>query len=164
MHWIEESRRIAFEHGEQGRAKERAASSEWNEITPDLDRAIPKEIRLRAVAIGNELIFSYDDALIVTGIATEKEIAVLGFDSGEVLEDGFQIMDYSGYEANVPLANGWKAYIEAMNIEAGRWVREHPLGKNHGYILTSASQREFDGVKRQEMKPTCRSARKWQRS
>jgi hypothetical protein len=148
MHWIEESRRIAFEHGEQVRAKERAASSEWNEITADLDRAIPEEIRLRAIAIGNELILSYDDALTAIGIASEREIAVLGFDSGEVLEDGFQVLGYTGYDSNVFFTGDWRAYVEAMNLEAGRWIREHRQGKNHGYILTSASKREFNGLKR----------------
>jgi hypothetical protein len=157
MHWIEESRRIAFEHREQGRAKERAASSEWNEITADLDRAIPEELRLRAVAIGNELILSYDDALTAIGIATEQGIAVLGFDSGEVLEDGFQVLDWTGYDVNVPFTGDWKAYVGAMNAEAERWIKEHRLDKNHGYILSSTSQREFDELQRWDMKQVFRS-------
>ena len=157
MHWIEESRRIAFEHGEQARAKERAASSEWNEVTADLDRVIPEEIRLRAVAIGNELILSYDDALTAIGVATEQEIAVLGFDSGEVLEDGFQVLDYTGYDINVPFTGDWKAYVGAMNVEAESWIKEHRLDKNHGYILSSTSQREFDELQRWDMKQVFRS-------
>jgi hypothetical protein len=35
-----------------------------------------------------------------------------------------------------------------MNAEADRWLKEHRLGENHGYVLTSASEREFAGLKR----------------
>lgn len=148
MDWIEESRRSAFEHGERIRAKQRADSSESSGITRDLDRALSEDIRLRALAIGNELILSYDDAFAAIGIATQHEIAVLGFDSGEVLEDGFQVLGYTGYDANVPFTSDWKAYVQTMNIEAERWLKEHRLGKNQGYILTSTSQQEFDEVHR----------------
>jgi hypothetical protein len=41
----------------------------------------------------------------------------------------------------------WKAYVATMNAEADCWIRKHPLGENHGYILTSASEREFAGGK-----------------
>ena len=77
MDWIEESRRSAFERGESVRAKQRADSSE-SETRGDLDRALSEDIRLRAVAIGNELILSYEDALAAIGIATAHGIAVLG--------------------------------------------------------------------------------------
>jgi hypothetical protein len=157
MDWIEESRRSAFERGERIRARQRADSSEWVRITRDLDRALSEDIRLRAIAIGNELIFSYEDALAAIGIATEREIAVLGFDSGEVLEDGFQVLGYAGYDGNVRFTGNWKAYVEAMNIEAERWIKEHRLGRNHGYILTSTSQKEFDELQRWDMKQVFRS-------
>jgi len=152
MDWIEELRRSAFERGERIRAKQRADSSEWIEIAGDLERVLSEDIRLRAIAIGNELILSYEDALAAIRIATEREIAVLGFDSGEVLEGGFQVLGYTGYDADVPFTGDWKAYVEAMNSEAERWVKEHPLGKNHGYILTSTSQKEFDELQRWDMK------------
>jgi hypothetical protein len=164
MDWIEESRRSAFERGERIRAKQRADSSEWSEITIDLNRALSEDIRLRSVAIGNELILSYEDALVAIGIATEHEIAVLGFDSGEVLDDGFQVLGYTGYDANIPFREDWKAYVQAMNIEAERWLKEHRLGKNHGYILSSTSQEEFDGLQRWDMKQVFRSTRTRPRS
>jgi len=58
MDWIEESRRSAFERSESLRAEQKVDSSEWTETTGDLDRALSKDIRLRAIAIGNELILS----------------------------------------------------------------------------------------------------------
>jgi len=35
-----------------------------------------------------------------------------------------------------------------MNAEADRWLKERRLGENHGYILTSASEREFASLKK----------------
>jgi hypothetical protein len=32
-------------------------------------------------------------------------------------------------------------------IIASRWLKEHPLGENHGYILSSASETEFANLK-----------------
>jgi hypothetical protein len=164
MDWIEASRRGAFERGERIRAKQRASSSERGEITGDLDCALSEDIRLRSIAIGNELILPYEDALAAIGIATEHEIAVLGFDSGEVLGDGFQVLGYTGYDANIPFAGDWKAYVEAMNIEAERWLKEHRLGKNHGYILSSTSREEFDELQQWDMKQVFGSTRTRPRS
>jgi hypothetical protein len=42
----------------------------------------------------------------------------------------------------------WKAYVATMNAEADRWLKEHRLGENHGYILTSASEREFASLQK----------------
>jgi hypothetical protein len=164
MDWIEESRRSAFEHGERIRARQRADTSEWSGITGDLDHALSEDIRLRSIAIGNELILSYEDALAAIGIATKHEIAVLGFDSGEVLDDGFQVLGYTGYDANISFRGDWKAYVQAMNMEAERWLKEHRLGKNHGYILTSTLQEEFEEVQRWDMKQGFRSTRARPRS
>jgi hypothetical protein len=158
MDWIDESRRSAFERGERIRAKQRAGSTALSVAPGELDRALSENIRLRALAIGNELILSYDDALAAIGIATEREIAVLGFDSGEVQDDGFQILGYTGYDGNISFVGDWKAYVGLMNIEAERWIKEHRLGKNHGYILTSTSRAEFDELQRQDMKQDVRSA------
>jgi hypothetical protein len=97
--------------------------------------------------------------LAVIGIATAREIAVLGFDSGEVREDGFQVLDYSGYDRNVTFNGDWKAYVEAMNIEAEHWIKRHRLGKNHGYIITSTPQDEYGELRRWDGKQVFRSSR-----
>ena len=68
---------------------------------------------------------------------------MLGFDSGEVQEEGFQVLDYSGYDSGIKLTEDWKAYVAEMNAEAELWIKGHPLGRNNGYILTSASEKEF---------------------
>ena len=145
MSWIEESRRSAFERGAGKRAKQSASKSE---LAGDLECALSEDVRLRAIAIGNELILPYEDALAAIGIANEHEIAVLGFDSGEVLEDGFQILDYTGYDTDIQFTGDWKTYVKDMNIAAKRWIEGHQLGKNQGYVITSVSQREFEDNQR----------------
>jgi hypothetical protein len=47
-----------------------------------------------------------------------------------------------------------------MNAEADRWLRENRLGKNHGYILASASESEFTGVEKMPMSPNWSPYRK----
>jgi hypothetical protein len=143
MTWIDDPRREEFENHERIRAERRAGRVGNGVMVGDLDRSLPGDIRLRALAIGNELILSYEDALTAIAFATEHQIAILGFDSGEVQGDGLQILDYTAYDGDIPFAGDWKAYVAAINIEAERWIKEHPLGKNHGYILTSTSEREF---------------------
>jgi hypothetical protein len=158
MNWIDESRRSAFERRERIRAEQGASKPGLSETTRDLDRVLSEDTRLRAFAIGNELILPYEDALAAIGIATEHEIAVLGFDSGEVLEAGFRVLNYTGYDRDVPFMGDWKAYVEAMNTEAMHWIKEHRLGKNHGYIVTSTSQIEFDEIQCRPRKQGFRSA------
>jgi len=114
----------------------------------ELERILPEHVKRRAISIGNELIVPYDDALAAIATATEHQIAVLGFDCGEVLEDGFRVLDYSGYDRDIPFRGTWKGYVAAMNSEAERWIKGHPFGSNHGYVLTSTSEKEFAQLKR----------------
>jgi hypothetical protein len=109
MSWIDESRRNAFERGQRIRAEQKLNSSELGARLRDLDIVLPEDVKMRAISIGNELILCYEDALAAIAIATEREIAVLGFDSGEVLEDGFRVLDYTGYDRNVPFTGDWKS-------------------------------------------------------
>jgi hypothetical protein len=145
MNWIDESRRTAFESLGLTQGASRQPS--------ELDNTLPDEIKERSIANGNELILGYDDALVAVSIATERSIAVLGFDSGEVLEKAFQVLDYSGYDSDVAFTGDWKRYVAEMNSRAERWIKTHALGRNHGYILTSASETEFaelDVARRQQ--------------
>ncbi|MGH9407350.1 MAG: hypothetical protein ACRD3D_16145 [Terriglobia bacterium] len=48
--------------------------------------------------------------------------------------------DASSY---VSFTGDWKAYVARLNEEAERWIQQHRLGENHGYILSSASAGEF---------------------
>ena len=110
----------------------------------ELERNLPHELTKDAVLCGDELVLPYIDASRAIAIATQHQIAVLGVESFEVRKDGFQIVDYTGYDRHISFAGDWKGYVAAMNGEAERWIKEHPLGENHGYILTSASKQEFD--------------------
>ncbi len=133
MNWIDQERRDAFS---------RRKYLPLGGVQPvELDRILPEEMRNRALAIGNELILSYDDALAAIGIATEHQIAVLGFEAGEVQDDGFQVVDYNGYEFT--FSGDWSAFVRMNNTEAERWITEHRFGKNYGYVITSTSEREF---------------------
>jgi hypothetical protein len=57
-----------------------------------------------------------------------------------VSKGGPRLADASGY---IPFIGDWKAYVATMNAEAERWIKGHRLGENHGYILSSASEKEF---------------------
>ena len=133
MDWIDETRRKAFENHVRGTTVESGA----------LDRLLPDDVKKCAVMIGNELILGYEDALTALAVANEHTIAVLGFDAGEVLENGFQASEYTGYDREIEFSGDWNSYVASMNALAERWLKEHPLPRNHGYTLTSTSQEEF---------------------
>ena len=147
MEWLDETRRHAFENSERVRAAGRPGALGGNGIAGQLDGILPKDIEKRALAIGNELILPYEDALAAIATATEHHIAVLGFDAGEVDEDGFRVVDYTAYDRDINFTGDWNAYVAAINTKAERWIKAHPLGKNHGYILTATSQEEFSQIK-----------------
>jgi hypothetical protein len=145
LSWIEQTRRTAFEQSSYGRAGREGDTVSLNGTVGDLDHILPEEMKKRAVRIGNELILSHEDGLTAIAIATEHQIAVLGFELGEVLDDGFRVVDYSGYEYK--FSGAWDAFVRTNNGEAERWSKEHRLGQNHGYIVTSTSEREFANLR-----------------
>jgi hypothetical protein len=112
-------------------------------IMGELERVFPDDLKKAAVSCGRELVLPYAEALSGIAIATEHLIAVLGLESFEVRQDGLQPVDYSGYDRNIAFTGDWKTYVAAINSEAERWISEHRVGENHGYILTSASESEF---------------------
>jgi hypothetical protein len=142
MNWIDETRRKAFEdHVQSATVKSRGHGR-------TLDRLLPDHVKERVLPIGNELILNYEDALTAVAVANEYKVAVLGFDAGEVLEDGFQASYFTGYDSEIEFMGDWNSYMALMNAQAERWIKEHPLPKNHGYILTSASHEEFIQLER----------------
>jgi hypothetical protein len=54
----------------------------------DLEEALPNELIKSTLWPGNELVLPYPEALRAAGIATERQIAVLGFEALEVRMDG----------------------------------------------------------------------------
>jgi hypothetical protein len=141
MNWLDQSRRDEFEQRDRLR---RQVAPESAKIDRKLDHLLPDDIRKQSLAIGNELIVPYEHALRAVDVANNNAIAVLGFDAGEVVEDGFKILDYSGYDSAIAYNGDWGAYVSSINVQAKRWLETHHMDRNHGYILTSASQNEFD--------------------
>jgi len=82
-------------------------------------------------------------ALQAIVIATEHEIAILGLEAFEVKKEGLLTVRLADASSYIRFTGDWKTYVARMNTEAEHWLREHRLGENHGYILTSASEREF---------------------
>ena len=141
MQWLDEKRREAFERKLGVRVLKQGVGLN------DFERVLPSYIKDRALPIGNELILPYDDAVAAIDIATEHEIAVLGFDPGEVLENGFQVMGWSEYDCKIKFTGDWSAYVAALNGEAKRCIESHRLGRNCGYVLICTSRMEFSQLK-----------------
>jgi hypothetical protein len=115
-----------------------------------LESVLPEDLKRHALTLGNdlasartELVLPYAEALRAIAIASEHEIAVLGLEAFEVQGEGLLTVDLADASAYVPFAGDWRAYVAKMNAEAERWLREHRLGENHGYILSSTSKKEF---------------------
>ena len=150
MQWLDENRRVAFQRNLGVRAPKHAVGLDEAETTGDFERVLPREIVDRALAIGNELILPCDDAFSAIDIATDHEIAVLGFDPGEVLANGFQVMGFSDYDRNIRFTGDWAAYVATVNAEAKRWMEAHRLGRNCGYVLMCTSKKEFTRLRDSE--------------
>ena len=118
------------------------------EIVDELDRILPDEIKKRGTSWGNELVLPYDEALQAIAVATQHQIAILGFEAFEITSEGLLTVDMADASSYVPFTGDWKAYLNKMNQEGERWIRQHRFGEDHGYILTSASEKEFASLRR----------------
>ncbi len=114
----------------------------------ELERILPSELRGATLVSGNELVLPYAEALDAIIVATRHQIAVLGLEAFEVRKDGLLTVNMADASSYTLFTGDWKAYVATMNAEADRWLKEHRLGENHGYILTSASEREFASLKK----------------
>jgi hypothetical protein len=111
-----------------------------------LESILPAEITgqaLKLADIETELVLPYAQALQAISIATEHKIAILGLDAMEVQKDGLATVYLADASAYIRYTGDWNAYVTKMNTEADSWLREHRLGENQGYILSSASETEF---------------------
>jgi hypothetical protein len=115
-----------------------------------LENVLPEDVKNRVFRLladstspHPELVLPFADALRAIEIASEHQIAVLGLEAFEVRKNGVLTVGLADASRYIGFTSDWKAYVGKMNPEAERWIREHPLGENHGYILTSASQDEF---------------------
>ena len=113
----------------------------------ELERILPDELKKCAFVSANELVLPYVEALSAIVVATNHQVAVLGVDAFEIRRDELltvKMVDPSRY---IPFTGDWEEYVATMNAEAERWLKEHRLGENHGYILTSTSKSEFADMK-----------------
>lgn len=69
-----------------------------------------------------------------------KGVAILGVEMFEARR-GLRVEDYSGYE--FACGGDWQEFVRANSSAALDFIRSHPAGEEHGYILTAASEREF---------------------
>ncbi|MGB7231451.1 MAG: hypothetical protein WBD19_07250 [Candidatus Acidiferrum sp.] len=118
-----------------------------------LESILPDDITRQALTLGSELassctelVLPYAQALQAIVIATEHEIAILGLEAFEVKKEGLFTVGLADASAYIHFTGDWKTYVARMNIEADHWLGDHRLGENHGYILTSASEREFSSL------------------
>ena len=108
-----------------------------------LERLLPAEWKRSGRVSGNELVLEWSRALGAIRIATENQVAILGFEAFELREDGLLTVDYSGYDRDVSCSEDWNSYVRAMNDEAVKWINAHRFDANHGYIVTSATEGEL---------------------
>lgn len=115
-----------------------------------LESILPDDITRQALTLGRELassrtelVLPYAQALQAIVIASEHEIAILGVEAFELKNEGLFTVALADASAYIPFTGDWKNYVARTNTEAGDWLGDHRLGENHGYILTSTSEKEF---------------------
>lgn len=106
----------------------------------DLTAVVPTDLLARARRNENEFVFPHPDVLEVIRAATEHGVAILGVEMFEI-KRGLRAEDYSGYEFDC--GDDWQGFVRENNSAALEFVRSHPSGEEHGYILTAVSEREF---------------------
>ena len=109
----------------------------------ELELMLSRELTDAACVSGNELLLPYAKALQAIVIATRQQIPVLGPEAFEARKNGLFTVNVADTSSYTVFTGDWKAYVAMLNAEAERWLKEHRLGENHGYILTSASESEF---------------------
>lgn len=114
----------------------------------DLEQILSDDLKTASIWSGHEIVLPYEQAIKAILTASEHQIAILGLEAFEAREEGLLTIDLADASSYIRFTGDWKAYVTAMNAEAEHWLKRHRLGENHGYILTSASQREFASLQR----------------
>lgn len=101
--------------------------------------------------MGGELTFSFPEVVEVIKRCTENQISVLGVELFEVRPAGYITKSLSDYDQRIRSGPeqqaGWEDYVRDNNLLADDFVRLHPTGDGHIYVLTTASWREFQEMK-----------------
>ncbi len=99
-------------------------------------------------SVGEELAFTYPDVLEVIELCAANAVAVLGVEVFVVRPAGFQTESLSVYDQHVKQGSEvhhgeWPSYVAENNRLAEEFVRQHPSGDDHVYVLTTASWAEL---------------------
>jgi len=79
-------------------------------------------------------------------LATKHLIAILGVESFRIEQNGFPLLNYTGYIYE--FREDWPGYVQQNNQAALSVIEEYPLGEGHGYIQTASSELEFQSLRR----------------
>lgn len=112
------------------------------------DMELIESVKTAAIgSIGDELIFAFPEVLDVIKQCSINEIAVLGVEIHKALGGQYQTQHLSTYGLSVPRSGvrkeKWVDYVQMNNTLAEEFVRQHPTGDEHVYVLTTSSWREF---------------------
>lgn len=83
-----------------------------------LEDLLPDSIKRLASPSGNEWVLPRAEALKAVEIAKRHRLAVLGVEQFIVKEDGLLVLDYSGYDADIPYQGDWNNYASQLNEQA----------------------------------------------
>ena len=111
----------------------------------DLEKALPSEITGVAIRFGNELVVPFKEVKRAIGIATQNLIAVLGVEGLRILDNGLDVVTYSGYEFKFD--GDWADFVRLNSDAALHFIDENALGEGYGYILTTTSENEFSHLR-----------------
>jgi hypothetical protein len=107
-----------------------------------------ESIKAAAVcSIGDELAFAFPQVLDVISQCSINEIAVLGVEINKAHGQLYQTEYLSRYDVPVPPAalqtDHWGGFVQANNSLAENFIRQHPTGDEHFYLLAATSWKEF---------------------
>ena len=117
----------------------------------DLEQVESIVLAASGKTMGGELAFTFPEVDEVIRRCTENEIAVFGVEIFEVRPSGYFTKNLSDYDQHIGSdpkeQTGWADYVKANNRLAEEFVKLHPTGDDHVYVLTAASWREFHEMK-----------------
>ena len=91
---------------------------------------------------GQELVMPFEEARCAIRVASEQLIAILGVEVFRILESGLGVQAFSGY--GFSLAGNWEEYVRLNNDAALDFIGRNKMDEGYGYILTAASEEEFN--------------------
>ena len=120
-------------------------------MTSDLEHVESIARAASGKTMGDELAFTFPEVAEVIKRCSEHQIAVLGVEVFEVRPTGYLTKNLSDYDQRTGSGPkqqaGWADYVRANNLLAEEFVKLHPTGDDHIYVLTTASWREFREIK-----------------